>query len=118
MKIVIALLMLFSTVASAADWQYVASNGNDRIGNNISYDKASVVSNGATRKVWLKFEGIHNAKGSGSTQLWLIRCHDRQYQILTLINNGADLTEGLSHNFNDIQPDSWMEDLLPQVCAH
>ena len=66
MKCVIALLMLFSTVASAANWLYVATNGTPATGNNISYDKASVINDGDTRKVWLKFHGVgtNNAKKS------------------------------------------------------
>ena len=118
MNLVLVCLM-FSTVASAADWQYVATNGTDKVGNDISYDKASVVNNGATRKVWLKFHGVGtNPPKTDSKQLWSIRCHERQYRILVFLDDrGNDLAPSLTHTYTDIQPDSWMEDLLTQVCT-
>jgi hypothetical protein len=125
MKTMIALLM-FSAVASAADWQYVDTNGQPftNRGNNIFYDKASVVINGDSRKVWLKFHPVGpKASGPDSDQLWSIRCHDRQYKILVLMDGrGNDLAAPdnpyLRHDYIDIEPDTWMEDLLTQVCAH
>src|SRR5258708_1494952 len=119
MRLLTMVLCLMASQAMAADWQYVATNGTEKVGNDISYDKASVVNNGGTRKVWLRFHGVGTNPPKGdSKQLWSIRCHDRQYKILVLLDGrGNDLAPVLDHTYTDIQPDSWMEDLLAQVCT-
>jgi hypothetical protein len=120
MRLVTMVLCPITSQVIAADWQYVATNGTERVGNEISYDKASVVINGDTKKVWLKFHavGTTNPQNPDSKQLWSIRCHDRQYRILVFLDGkGNDLGQYLDHTYTDIQPDSWMENLLTNVCA-
>jgi hypothetical protein len=120
MRLVTIVLCLITSQVIAADWQYVATNGTERVGNEISYDKASVVIDGDTKKVWLKFHavGMTNPQIADSKQLWSIRCHERQYRILVLLDRkGNDLGQYLNHTYADIQPDSWMEGLLTNVCT-
>jgi len=123
MRALILATALYASAAVAADWVFVANNGDNHRGNRIFFAKTSIVATGGYRKVWLKLEGftvradgVLTPSGHDSKQLWKLHCHERTYVIVTLLSDGHDLSEMMDHSPIDIQPESWMELLHRQVC--
>jgi hypothetical protein len=120
--LILASAVLYASAAIAADWVFLANNGDKHLGNKIFYDKTSIVSTSGDRKVWIKFRGftlredVLTFSGHDSQQLWKVDCHERTYVILTVLSGGHDLSEMVDHSPVDIQPESWMELLHEQVC--